>query len=499
MALRNQDYLYEHLPGRIRNVDPTLFPPNPVYRLLQAPTDEMDRLDTVYNTFYERITPWTAPDEWVTAWLYALFGWSWFPSWFSLDRKRRLYAEFTRHLARRGTARGIEKFLAAFSVHATAYCQPQVVGESVWAEEPGWAINAPLGVVVQVRSIDDEVNFDVQGMVAGAVDGLVVGEGYVRNVAQTLTRREIDNLVRFEAPNAQIVVMEYLTLPDVGEEAWDSAYPVLNEGQIPDEQADTLGSAQGFTLIWSDEFNGPAGSAPDPTKWNVVFSSQVSNDELQYYVPTAAVQDGNGNLVITAAAASYTGPDDVTANYTSARLNTNGKFAAQYGRIEARIKLPIGQGIWPAFWMEGTALGSVVSGDSFSGGVGWPAAGEIDIMEAKGQQPGINHGSMHGPGYSGGQALTASYTLPSGESFGDDFHVFYIEWAPNSVSFYVDGNLYATQTPSSPGVPAGAPWPFNAPFFLILDLAVGGDYLGSPDGSTVFPQQMLIDYVRVIE
>ena len=246
--------------------------------------------------------------------------------------------------------------------------------------------------------------------------------------------------------------------------------------------------ASQWTLAWSDEFSGSNGSAPDSTKWGYdVGGSGWGNQELEYYTnrtQNAYVQDGN--LVIQALKENYTGSDGVTRNYTSARLLTAGHFSQAYGRFEARIKLPYGQGIWPAFWMVGDNIGQV----------GWPQCGEIDIMENIGKEPSIIHGSIHGPGYTGGTGVSSSYTLPSGH-FSDDFHVFAVEWEPNVVRFYVDDTLYATDTPAS--LPAGATWVFDHPFMIILNVAVGGDWPGAPDSTTVFPQQMLVDYVRVYQ
>jgi beta-glucanase (GH16 family) len=170
---------------------------------------------------------------------------------------------------------------------------------------------------------------------------------------------------------------------------------------------------------------------------------------------------------------------------TSARLKTQGLFAAQYGKVEARIKLPSGQGIWPAFWMLGTSITNV----------GWPACGEIDIMENIGREPSINHGTVHGPGYSGGKGITARYTLPAGQTFAQDFHVFAIQWASQTITFSVDGNVYATVTRAS--LPSGAAWVFDNPFFLLLNVAVGGTFPGNPDATTTYPQEMVVDYVRI--
>ena len=178
------------------------------------------------------------------------------------------------------------------------------------------------------------------------------------------------------------------------------------------------------------------------------------------------------------------GPDGVAREYTSARLKTQKLFAQKYGKFEARIRIPKGQGMWPAFWMLG---------DDFPT-AGWPGCGEIDIMENIGREPATVHGTIHGPGHSGDDSLGAPYFVPSG-IVADDFHVFAVEWEPNEIRFYVDGHLYETRTPAD--LPAGARWTFDHPFFLILNVAVGGKWPGSPDASTKFPQQMLVDYVRV--
>jgi beta-glucanase (GH16 family) len=245
---------------------------------------------------------------------------------------------------------------------------------------------------------------------------------------------------------------------------------------------------EGYTLVWSDEFNGKNGSLPDASKWTYdIGGSGWGNHELEYYTSqreNARIEDGK--LVITARRDAYTGPDGAKFNYTSARLKTQGLFSQAYGRFEARIKLPAGQGIWPAFWLLGEDIGSV----------GWPKCGEIDIMENVGKEPGVNHGSLHGPSSANATSdLTETTTLPAGQKLSDDFHVYAAEWEPGAVRFYLDANLYATFTPAQ--WPAGGTWVFNHRFFLILNVAVGGDWPGPPDGTTVFPQTMLVDYVRV--
>ena len=243
-----------------------------------------------------------------------------------------------------------------------------------------------------------------------------------------------------------------------------------------------------WTLVWSDEFNGPDGSLPDPAKWVMETGGKGwGNNELETYTNRAVnAQQKGGNLVITAQKETFKGADGVARDYTSARLKTQGLFDHRYGKIEARIKIPYGQGMWPAFWMLGNDIATV----------GWPTCGEIDIMENIGKEPAIVHGTIHGPGYSGEKGIGSPYVLPSGR-FADDFHVYAIEWEPNQIRFYVDGNLYATRTPSD--LPTGAKWVYDHNFFIILNLAVGGGWPGNPDATTVFPQQMLVDYVRVYE
>ena len=247
----------------------------------------------------------------------------------------------------------------------------------------------------------------------------------------------------------------------------------------------------GYTLVWSDEFNAADGTAVDATKWgHDVGGDGWGNSELEYYTTDTAnaVQQG-GNLVITATpdgAAQHT-CSGAPCKYTSARLLTKGLYSATYGRVEARIRMPTGKGIWPAFWMLCDNIDTAP----------WPACGEIDIMETIGTDSATNHGSMHGPGYSGGSPLTGTYSLPGSPKLSDDFHVYAVEWAMDVVRFYVDDHLFETRTPAD--IPAGDQWAFNHPFFMILNVAVGGSWPGSPDTTTVFPAQMLVDYVRVYQ
>lgn len=234
-------------------------------------------------------------------------------------------------------------------------------------------------------------------------------------------------------------------------------------------------------LVWADEFNGAAGSAPNPAVWtHELGASGWGNNELQNYVNSRAnsAMDGNGNLVITARRDG--------AGYTSARLVTNDKVELQYGRIEASIKIPRGQGIWPAFWMLGAGFPQT----------SWPSSGEIDIMENIGREPHLVHGTVHGPGYSGANGISGTYQHPQGWSFADTWHTFAIDWKPGEITWFVDGQQYHRVTRASVG---GNQWVFDQKFFLILNLAVGGDWPGYPDGSTQFPQQMFVDYIHVFD
>jgi beta-glucanase (GH16 family) len=237
-------------------------------------------------------------------------------------------------------------------------------------------------------------------------------------------------------------------------------------------------------LVWADEFNGVAGSQPDATKWTYDIgrgNNGWGNNEAQFYTnrPQNVAMDGNGNLVITAIRETFQG-----ASYTSARIKTKNLFEQGYGRFEARLKTPYGQGLWPAFWMLGNNIDQV----------GWPFCGEIDIMELRGQKPNIASCALHGPGYSGGNAILQEYTLFNGR-FDNQYHVFAVEWHADRLDFYID-NLMYRRIEKSEVLQAGQ-WVYDHPFFLILNVAVGGSFTGPPNASTPFPQKMTIDYVRV--
>jgi beta-glucanase (GH16 family) len=240
--------------------------------------------------------------------------------------------------------------------------------------------------------------------------------------------------------------------------------------------------------VWRDDFDQPEGTGPDPARWAYdLGASGWGNAELQAYTDSRensfVVEDpaaSNGKALVIRARRTAAG------GYTSARLKTQGKFSIRHGRIEARLKLPRGQGIWPAFWMLG---------DSFAT-AGWPACGEIDIMEVLGHEPHKLYGTLHGPGYSASAGVTGHVVLPPGPSLSDGYHVYAVDWEPGRITWLLDGRPYHTVVAAN--LPAGGRWVFDDDrFFLLLNLAVGGRWPGYPDETTTFPQELRVDYVRV--
>jgi beta-glucanase (GH16 family) len=256
--------------------------------------------------------------------------------------------------------------------------------------------------------------------------------------------------------------------------------PPPRQPALPDAQAP---AEAGWRLTWSDEFEGEAGTPPDPTRWtHDVGGDGWGNDQLEFNTDRVenAALDGQGNLALTARREAFGG-----RAFTSARIKTKGLFSQRYGRFEARLRLPRGQGIWPAFWLLGDDIDQV----------GWPACGEIDVMEFRGQRVWESTGAVHGPGYAGGQALPGAF-----DEIADltaDFHVYAVEWDEDAIVWSVDGVPFHRVFPTS--LPPGGRWAFDHPFFIILNVAVGGSYVGAPDDSTPLPQQMLVDHVRVYE
>jgi beta-glucanase (GH16 family) len=265
--------------------------------------------------------------------------------------------------------------------------------------------------------------------------------------------------------------------PDLSTPA-DLALAAYNNNSDSSEDA----GIPGRTLLWHDEFDGAAGSSPDPSKWTFdVGGTGWGNAELEYYTsrPSNVALDGSGHLAIVARAEVFMGK-----SYTSGRINTLTKYTNAYGRFEARLQVPTGQGMWPAFWMLGNNFSSA----------GWPACGEIDVVETKGQDPNSVHGTVHGPGYSGAHGISSTIDVP-GPPLSSGFHVYAVEWTPDQIVFSVDGKSYFTITPTQ--IPSGDNWVYDHPFGILLNLAVGGNFVGSPNSSTVFPQTLLVDYVRV--
>jgi beta-glucanase (GH16 family) len=248
-----------------------------------------------------------------------------------------------------------------------------------------------------------------------------------------------------------------------------------------------LEDPSGWTLVWSDEFDGAAGSRVDAATWRPeVGGHGWGNAELQYYTDSVenAALDGAGNLAIVARQIEPHLRDRLYCGcpYTSARLISKDRFAFSYGLVQARIRVPPGRGLWPAFWMLGQNIDHV----------GWPQCGEIDVMENFGKDPTVVHGTVHGPGYSGAAGVTASYD--AGANLADGFRVYAVVWDATTIRWYLDDQLYATVTPGDLG---GNAWVFDHEFFLLLNLAVGGTFSVTPDSSVAFPQAMLVDYIRV--
>jgi beta-glucanase (GH16 family) len=254
--------------------------------------------------------------------------------------------------------------------------------------------------------------------------------------------------------------------------------------------AHAAAAASSWRLTWHQEFNGTAQRPPDGHQWvyDTGRGSDFGNPEWEYYTdrPRNVSIDGHGHLAITARRERLTGMAHCphgTCDITSGRITTKNHFAQAYGRFEARIKIPAGDGLWPAFWMLGSDIDRVK----------WPACGEIDVMEAIGRKPGTVFGTIHGPGYVGA-GRGGSRTLSRG-ALADRFHVYGIEWAPSSIRWTLDGRTYFTVRRAD--LAPGQAWPFDHPFYLLLNLAVGGDWPGPPTARTRFPATMLVDWVRV--
>jgi len=257
---------------------------------------------------------------------------------------------------------------------------------------------------------------------------------------------------------------------------------------------ETVVPIAGRVLAWSDDFDGPAGAAVDSTRWRYDLGDGCQagncgwgNDEKEYYTSSRdnVALDGRGHLQIVARVAGpgltcYYG----ACRYTSAKITTRGKVLASPGRVEARIKLAAGQGLWPAFWMLGAAFPTT----------SWPQCGELDIMENHGSNVTSTSSAIHGPGYSGKTPFVHAATIARG-TFASDFHTFAVEWDSTRVQYFVDGAPHYTVTRAE--VERYGKWVFDQPFFVILNLAVGGQFDGDPKSDAPFPATMLVDWVRV--
>lgn len=245
---------------------------------------------------------------------------------------------------------------------------------------------------------------------------------------------------------------------------------------------DTQTVANFSNLVIEDQFN--VEGVPDASLWAYDIGRGPNNDgwgnqELQYYTEQAKnVRVSNGLLLITAHRESFEG-----AEYTSARIVTRGKFEQAFGRFEARIRIPFGEGVWPAFWLLGNDCDVNI----------WPQCGEIDIMENFGRNASLISSALHGPGYSAASAESKGFEL-SHDRYDNDFHIYGVEWSPSRINFYVDSSLYHSITPND----VDGQWVFDHPFYIIINLAVGGNAVGDP-ANTQFPKTMAIDYIRVYE
>jgi beta-glucanase (GH16 family) len=235
-------------------------------------------------------------------------------------------------------------------------------------------------------------------------------------------------------------------------------------------------------LVWEDDFAGAAGEPPNPEYWTPEIGGDGwGNNQLEYNTDRNARLNGQGQLVITAKAESMEGNA-----YTSARIRSKDKVEHGDGRFEADIRIPEGQGLWPAFWLLGTEI------DSLS----WPACGEVDILEAKGEDPGVVYATVHGPGYSGAGGIGTSYPLQTG-SFADEFYTFAVDIDPDHLTFWVNDTRVGVVRPGD--LPAGTNWVFNQSWYMILNLAVGGNFVEAPGDPSVFPAEMTVDAVRIYE
>jgi beta-glucanase (GH16 family) len=261
----------------------------------------------------------------------------------------------------------------------------------------------------------------------------------------------------------------------------------INSGElvIPETGYITPDSYPGMSLVWQDEFKQ---GALDGSSWSHDTGTGCpnlcgwGNNELQYYQADNLTME-EGEYLVIEARRQVGGNND----YSSSRITTKDKREFQYGRVDIRAAMPEGRGVWPALWMLGSNIDSSP----------WPSCGEIDIFELRGDEPGRAYGTVHyGASYEERMFNTSTKDLASGEKFKDEFHVFSLVWEEDLIQILLDDVVYQTFTPGNTG---GQPYPFNQPFYFLFNIAVGGDFPGNPDATTVFPQYMIVDYIRVFQ
>ncbi|PSL52985.1 F5/8 type C domain-containing protein [Saccharothrix carnea] len=356
--------------------------------------------------------------------------------------------------------------------------------------DPGW-IYVDLGATAQVSKVVVQwdpafaTGFEIQTSANASswttIHTVTAGTGF----KQTFTVNGTGRYVRLNLTKRS---------GQYGYSLWEfQVYGTGGSPTPPPAQAPDPGNP--LRLVWSDEFNATAGSRPDSAKWRPEIGTG-QNAELQYYTDNRnAFTDGAGNMVLEARREVTPGSacpvDPVsgsgTCQYTSARLITEGKASWTYGRFEARVKVSGTKGLWPAFWMLGT--------DIFKG-TPWPASGEIDIMEHLGREPNTAYQTIHGPAYFGGGGIGKMHDI--GQDYANAFHVFRVDWNSKGMVFSIDDVTVLTIDKATVEATRG-PWVFDKPFFILLNNAVGGEWPGPPDATTVFPQRMLVDYVRVYQ
>ncbi|MFJ4699726.1 MULTISPECIES: discoidin domain-containing protein [unclassified Streptomyces] len=361
--------------------------------------------------------------------------------------------------------------------------------EGGWTD-PGW-IAVDLGANAAIHRV--VLQWDPAYAKSYRIDVSDNGTDW-RTVYQTTTGKGFKETIPLDTTGRHVRVYGTQRSGEYGYSLWE--FQVWGTGGAPTPPPPLPADPNYSKLVFNDDFDGPAGRAPDASKW-VPETGPGPNNELEYYTNNKnAALDGAGNLVLEARKEETPGsacPRDPltgsgTCQYTSARLNTYGKFKFTYGRVEARIKVSGTQGLWPAFWMLGA--------DYFDQGRPWPYTGEIDIMEHVGKEPGTTYSTLHAPAYNGANGFGSPYTLPGGADFAAGFHTFTVDWNSKGMTFRVDGQVMHTVDKDTLEATRG-PWVFDHDFFIILNNAVGGDWPGAPDASTRLPQKMSIDYVKV--